>query len=244
MIDIHSHIIYGVDDGPKTLEESLNLLEHARGQGVRIILATSHRRKGMFETPEKVIIANFKELKLAANERFPDLRLCYGGELYYSKSLLEQLEKRKVPTINGSRYILLEFSMKTPWKDIQKAITEVSLLGLTPLLAHIERYDALAYKSERVEELIEKGCYTQVNSSHVLRPNLIGDRSKEFKKRVQYFLEKDLVHCVASDMHNVTDRPSYMSEAYRLVEKEYGLKRARDLFKKNPLAILKNQTLD
>lgn len=243
MIDIHSHIIFGVDDGPKTIEESLALIGHAHRQGVRFIVATSHRRKGMFETPEKVNMANFLQLKEAVKEEFPEVRLCYGAEVYYSKDALGKLEKKKIPTINGSRYVLLEFSRNTPWKDIQEAVHEVTLLGLTPLLAHIERYDALAYKAERVEELIDKGCYTQINSSHVLKSTLIGDKAKEFKKRAQYFLEEDLVHCVASDMHNLTSRPSYMREAYQLVAEEFGLDKAKALFKKNPLMLLKNGAL-
>ncbi|ADV69630.1 capsular polysaccharide biosynthesis protein Cps4B [Streptococcus suis] len=241
MIDIHSHIIFGVDDGPKTIEESLSLIGEAYRQGVRYIVATSHRRKGMFETPEKIIMINFLQLKEAVAEVYPEIRLCYGAELYYSKDILSKLEKKKVPTLNGSRYILLEFSMNTPWKEIQEAVNEVTLLGLTPVLAHIERYDALAFQSERVEELIDKGCYTQVNSTHVLKPALIGERAKEFKKRTRYFLEQDLVHCVASDMHNLYSRPPFMREAYQLVKKEYGEDRAKALFKKNPLMILKNQ---
>ncbi|HFR3350928.1 TPA: capsular polysaccharide biosynthesis protein Cps4B [Streptococcus suis] len=241
MIDIHSHIIFGVDDGPKTIEESLSLIGEAYRQGVRYIVATSHRRKGMFETPEKIIMINFLQLKEAVAEVYPEIRLCYGAELYYSKDILRKLKKKKVPTLNGSRYILLEFSMNTPWKEIQEAVNEVTLLGLTPVLAHIERYDALAFQSERVEELIDKGCYTQVNSTHVLKPALIGERAKEFKKRTRYFLEQDLVHCVASDMHNLYSRPPFMREAYQLVKKEYGEDRAKALFKKNPLMILKNQ---
>ncbi|HEL1576627.1 TPA: tyrosine protein phosphatase [Streptococcus suis] len=241
MIDIHSHIIFGVDDGPKTIEESLSLIGEAYRQGVRYIVATSHRRKGMFETPEKIIMINFLQLKEAVAEVYPEIRLCYGAELYYSKDILSKLKKKKVPTLNGSRYILLEFSMNTPWKEIQEAVNEVTLLGLTPVLAHIERYDALEFQSERVEELIDKGCYTQVNSTHVLKPALIGERAKEFKKRTRYFLEQDLVHYVASDMHNLYSRPPFMREAYQLVKKEYGEDRAKALFKKNPLMILKNQ---
>ncbi|HEM5083785.1 TPA: tyrosine protein phosphatase [Streptococcus suis] len=242
MIDIHSHIIFGVDDGPKTIEESLSLIGEAYRQGVRYIVATSHRRKGMFETPEKVIMTNFLQLKAAVAEVYPEIRLCYGAELYYSKDILSKLEKRKVPTLNGSRYILLEFSMNTPWKEIQEAVNEVTLLGLTPVLAHIERYDALAFHAERVEELIDKGCYTQVNSNHVLKPTLIGDRAKEFKKRTRYFLEQDLVHCVASDMHNTGARAPFMKDAYQIIKEEYGDDRAKALFKKNPLMILKNQS--
>ncbi|BDD39152.1 capsular polysaccharide biosynthesis protein Cps4B [Streptococcus ruminantium] len=243
MIDVHSHIIFGVDDGPKTLEESVNLIGEAHRQGVRLIVATSHRRKGMFETPEKIIMENFIHVKEAIKVAYPDMVLCYGGELYYSKDILDKLEKKKVPTLNGTRYILLEFSMNTPWKEIQEAVNEVILLGLTPLVAHIERYNALAFQAERVEELIDKGCYTQVNSNHVLKPGLIGDRAKEFKKRVRYFLEQDLVHCVASDMHNLTARPPFMKEAYILIREEFGEEKAKLLFKKNPLLLLKNQVL-
>ncbi|HEM2817221.1 TPA: capsular polysaccharide biosynthesis protein Cps4B [Streptococcus suis] len=243
MIDIHSHIIFGVDDGPKTIEESLSLIGEAYRQGVRYIVATSHRRKGMFETPEKVIMANFLQLKEAVAEVYPEIRLCYGAELYYSKDILSKLEKKKVPTLNGSRYILLEFSMNTPWKEIQEAVNEVTLLGLTPVLAHIERYDALAFHAERVEELIDKGCYTQVNSNHVLKPAFIGDRAKEFKKRTRYFLEQDLVHCVASDMHNLSSRPPFMREAYKLLTEEFGKDKAKALLKKNPLMLLKNQAI-
>ncbi|HEM6378291.1 TPA: tyrosine protein phosphatase [Streptococcus suis] len=241
MIDIHSHIIFGVDDGPETIEESLSLIGEAYRQGVRYIVATSHRRKGMFETPEKVIMANFLILKEKVKEIYPQLTLCYGGEIYYRKDSLSKLESKRFPTLNGSRYVLLEFSMNTPWKDIQEGVNEVMLLGLTPVLAHIERYDALAFNADRVNELIEKGCMTQVNSSHVLKLGLIGERAKEFKRRVQFFLEQDLVHCVASDMHNTTTRPPFMKEAYQLVKKEYGGDRANALFMKNPLMILKNQ---
>ena len=95
MIDIHSHVIFDVDDGPKTLEESLGLIEEARRQGVRMIVATSHRRKGMFETPEKILMANYRELKKVVAERFPELTLCYGGELYYTKDIIGKLDAKK-----------------------------------------------------------------------------------------------------------------------------------------------------
>lgn len=159
------------------------------------------------------------------------------------RTSLANLDKKKVSTLNGTKNVLIEFSMNTTWKEIQEAVNEVILLGLTPVIAHIERYDALAFKGERVAELIDKGCYTQVNSSHVLKPGLIGDPSKEFKKRVQYFLERVLVHCVASDMHNITTRPPFMKEAYQLVAEEYGQDKAKALFKKNLLMLLKNQVL-
>ena len=239
MIDIHSHIIFGVDDGPKTMDMSLALIEEAYRQGVRILVATSHRRKGMFETPEKIIKEHFIQLREIVKDIYPDLTLCYGGELYYTKDMLEKLEKKAVPTLNGTCHILLEFSKNTPWKEIQIAVNEVSLLGLSPLLAHVERYDALAFNKDRVEELIRKGCYMQVNSSHVLQPKLIGDRASKLKKRVKFLLKKDLVHCIASDVHNMTSRASYMKEAYQRIAQTFGSGRAQKLFVQNPLQLLK-----
>lgn len=242
MIDIHSHIVFDVDDGPKSLEESLNLISESYRQGVRTLVSTSHRRKDMFETPEEKIHANFLRIKEVAEKKFPDLSILYGGELYYTEDLRQKLEKNLVPTMDGSRYALIEFSMTTPWRDMHQALTKVLMLGITPLVAHIERYNALENKPDRVQEIINMGCYTQVNSNHVLKPKLFGDKEKVFKQRGCYFLEADLVHCIASDMHNLDKRPPYMKEAYDLVAKTYGQARAQALFKENMQALLEDKT--
>ena len=105
MIDIHSHIVFDVDDGPKTLKESLNLISESYRQGVRTIVSTSHRRKDMFETPEETIRANFLQVKKAAEEKFPDLTILYGGELYYTEDLRQKLEKGLVHNLTtGETY--------------------------------------------------------------------------------------------------------------------------------------------
>lgn len=241
MFDIHSHVIFGVDDGPKTLEESLDLIRVAYDQGVRHIVATSHRRKGMFETPEETILKNFILLNSRAANRFPDLTLSYGGELHYTSDMLDKLGRELMPTMNGTRFILLEFSGVTTYKDMHKAVNQVLTLGYTPIIAHIERYQELAFEHKRVRELIAMGAYTQINSVHVLKPKLFGDDLKEFKKRARFFLDKDLVHCVASDMHNTHTRPPYMAEAYDVIATAYGENRARELFITNPQTLLDNQ---
>ncbi|TWS94594.1 MULTISPECIES: capsular polysaccharide biosynthesis protein Cps4B [unclassified Streptococcus] len=240
MIDIHSHIIFDVDDGPKTLAESIALVTESYQQGVRTIVATSHRRKGMFETPEDKILANFQQLQVEMSERLPDLTLLYGGELYYSGDVQKGLENQTIPTMANTRFALIEFSMATPWKEIHKAATKVLLLGITPIIAHIERYNALEYDKKRVKELIDMGCYTQVNSSHVLKPKLFGDKAKLFKKRARFFLEENLVHCVASDMHNLAERKPYMKQAREIIAKDFGSKRAKDLFENNQKILLEN----
>ena len=243
MIDIHSHIVFDVDDGPKDKSESIALLKEAYAQGVRTIVSTSHRRKGMFETPEEDIARNFKVVKELAKEIAPDLRILYGAEIYYTSDALKKLENQQIPQLNGTRYALIEFSMNTPYREIHNALTKVLMLGITPVIAHIERYDALENNEKRVKELINMGCYTQVNSSSILKPKLFGDTYKFMKKRARYFLERDLVHLVASDMHNLDSRPPYMREAYEIVSKKYGLDKARELFMLNPEKIIKDQII-
>lgn len=240
MIDVHSHIIFDVDDGPSTLDESISLLKMAYAQGVRKIVATSHRRKGMFETHEEKVIKNFQIIKETMKEILPTLELYYGGELYYSSDIQKKLEEKKVPTMNNTRFALIEFSSGTSWKEIHSALSNVLMLGITPLVAHIERYNALEFDEKRVSEIINMGCYTQINSSNVLKPKIFGDKYKIHKKRAKFFLEKDLVHCVASDMHNTNVRPPHMKEAYTQITNDYDKKKADELFIINPKTLLED----
>ena len=243
MIDIHSHIVFGVDDGPRTREESLALLQEAFSQGVRTIVSTSHRRKNMFETPEEVIMENFKEIQALAQQELPDLTILYGAEIYYSEDALEKLESKQIPTLNDTQYALIEFSSRTPYWEIRNALSKILLLGIKPVIAHIERYAELESNEKRVKELIDMGCYTQINSSSVLKPRLFRDKYRLFKKRAQYFLSHNLVHCVASDMHNLTSRPPYMKQAFTLIKQQYGEKKAQELFTVNPQLIIVNKSI-
>ena len=133
--------------------------------------------------------------------------------------------------------------MNTPYRDIHSALTKVLMLGITPVVAHIERYHTLENDEKKVRELINMGCYMQINSSSVLKPRLFGDTYKFMKKRARYFLDKDLVHVVASDMHNLENRPPYMKEAYELIAKKYGAGKARELFETNPSNIINDQLI-
>ena len=241
MIDIHSHIVLDVDDGPKTIEDSRALLEESYRQGVRTIISTSHRRKGMFETPEAKIEENFKQVQELAKEIADDLTILYGAEIYYTSDILDKLEQGKIPRLADSQYALIEFSMITPYKEIHTALSNVLRLGVTPVVAHIERYHCLENDEKKVRDLINMGCYTQINSSSVLKPKLFGDTYKFMKKRAQFFLEKDLVHFVASDMHNLNPRPPYMQEAYQIISKKYGKSHAEQLFRKNQELLLRSE---
>ncbi len=165
----------------------------------------------------------------------------YGGELYYTSDIVEKLEKNLIPRMHNTQFALIEFSARTSWKEIHDGLSNVIRAGVTPIVAHIERYDALEENADRVREIINMGCYTQVNSSHVLKTKLFGDKEKVRKKRVRFFLENNLVHIVASDMHNLGPRPPFMKDAYAIIKKTYGTRRARNLFIDNPQTLLENQ---
>lgn len=241
MIDIHSHIIFDVDDGAQTLEDTRALLEESYRQGVRTVIATSHRRKALFDTPEEKFAENFQKVKALESEIGPNFTILYGAEIYFTSDALKKLEEGTFPTLGGTGYALIEFSMDTPYRDIHKALSAVLQLGITPVVAHIERYHALDMDTDKVEELIKMGCYMQINSSSVLPPKLFGDKYKFMKKRARFFLDQDLVHFVASDMHNLEKRPPYMDQAYKIIRKNYGLERAHKLFITNQELLLEDE---
>ena len=115
MIDIHSHIVFDVDDGPKTREDTRALLEESYRQGVRTIISTSHRRKGMFETPEEKISENFQEVKKIAAEVAPDLTIHYGAEIYFTNDVLKKLEEKKPVIVCGDLNVAhKEIDLKNP----------------------------------------------------------------------------------------------------------------------------------
>lgn len=243
MIDVHSHIIFDVDDGPASLEESLDLLAESYAQGVRAIVATSHRRRGMFETPEAHIADHFARLSEAVTTRLPDLQLHSGAEIYYTSDVLDKLEAGTIPTLAGSRYALIEFSMGTPYREIYHALQQLRYWGITPMVAHIERYNDVGRDAAKLEEIIELGCYLQVNASSLLPPKLFGDPERALRKRARFALERDLVHCVASDMHNLRNRPPLMARARQILEDLYGRKRSDRLLHDNPQRILTDQPI-
>ena len=242
MIDIHSHILFGVDDGAKTIEDSLALIEEMYNQGVKIFILTPHRRKNMFEKSKQEIEENFKKLKQAVKEKYNDLiRIYLGTEIYYTEDIPDKIERNEIHSMAGTRNVLVEFNYGIRTKDLEDAIYNIVTLGKTPIIAHIERYDCLEKNDETILNLIELGAKMQVNAESILKINLFGDNKKVYKKRAKYFLENDLVDIIASDAHNLSTRKPYMKEAYDVILKKYGEEKAKLLFELNAENILRDE---
>lgn len=241
MIDIHSHILYGVDDGAKTINDSIRLIDEMVKQGVTKFILTPHRRKGMFEETVEKIEEHFKILKEAVKNRYKDIELYLGREIYYNEDVVEKIGTGELYSLANSRYVLIEFNYGIHPKDLENAIYNIVTSGKIPVIAHIERYECLEKNIKLIEKLIEHGVKIQVNAESVLKPKLFGDKHKKYKQRAKYFLEKDIVDIISSDAHNLDTRKPYMKEAYDVILKKYGEEKAKLLFELNAENILRDE---
>lgn len=221
MIDIHNHALYGVDDGAKTIEDSIAMINQAMEIGIEELFLTPHYNRKY----NKVDVSKeFNELVNIFKDS--SIKLHLGREYRY-----DSLEPFKKFTMGNSNYILLEFSTIIP-EPIEEVCYNVNKNGFIPIIAHIERYHYLT--KEDYDEIKEVALF-QVNSETV-----IGKSSfRRDRKIVKYLLKKGLVDFVASDAHDTMNRKNTMDKAYEHINKKYGKEIALDLFLNNAKKILK-----
>ncbi len=204
MLDIHTHILPNVDDGSKSLEESIELLRSEVNNGVTTVILTPHQNARIKTKNE--LIKRFLEFKKEID--FIDLYL--GSEIYYYDDLIADLVNDRVLTINNSKYVLVEFSTRTE-TNIADIVYEIVLKGFKPIIAHIERYPYLTL--ENYLAIKNNGGLIQINASSY--------EDKYFKKKTKILLKNKLVDFVASDCHNTKTRNVDFSNIKKVVEKKY-----------------------
>ncbi len=237
-IDIHSHLIYGVDDGTKSVEETIKILEEAYKQGVRKMILTPHLRRNMFNNNDEDIEYKFNELKEYAKEIGIELYL--GREVYYSIDILKDISNY---TLANTKYILIEFKDNVGYSQMYTALNNILLEGYIPIIAHIERYDALDKKKDRILELKSLNCIMTLSAESILNIKWFKDNLKKYKKRTQYLLKEDLIDMVGSDAHNLTNRTMLIEKAYNKVCDKYGIKRAKKIFYENQKEMLESRNI-
>lgn len=239
MIDMHTHILFGVDDGARTIDDSLALIKEEIKKGVNQIILTPHYRKRHRDTDIDKITDNFKILKDNVTAENLEVKLHMGCEVYLDFNYYDTIWKEPITTLAGSDYILIEFSMTDTPKNIPEICYEANLKGYIPIIAHVERYDVLYDNNQLIRDILNEGAHFQVNASTV-----INKEDKESHKFANFLLKNELVSFVASDVHNKDSRAFYLDEAYRTVNKTCGHSYAEKMFRENQENIIMNKYFD
>lgn len=237
-IDIHSHILPGVDDGAKNIEESMKMLRMAANDGIADIILTPHNKSKrhsahFFRTAEYAEI-----LRIRLAQENINIKLYVGNEAYYRSGLVWEIEEGRAYTLAGSRYILIEFNPLDNYDYIRNSINEVLMGGYYPVLAHVERYRNVCSKKNAVTELIEMGCLIQVNAGSIM--GKFGFGTKQFSRKL---LKQRQVHFVATDAHDTKRRTPYLSDCAEYISSEYSESYSRKLFHDNPGCILQDKEI-
>ncbi|MDZ7374021.1 MAG: hypothetical protein ONB23_08640 [candidate division KSB1 bacterium] len=231
MIDIHAHIIPEVDDGPGSIETSLEMLRIAAQDGITTVVATPHILGNLEFSREREIIRKFLALKQRAHEEGIPVRLYLGSEIYIDPRL--DLDHRIATLANNGRYFLVEFPMQGIPVFAAERFFEMMVGGKTPIIAHPERNAAILLDPWKAYEFVRRGALLQVNAGSLT--GRFGERVRGVAERL---LEARLVHFVASDAHDANSRPLQLSGAYRVVAEKMGVDFARTLFYENPRRVL------
>lgn len=236
MIDIHTHIMPGVDDGAETLDDALRLIMQAAEGGTKEIILTPHCAPsyGFFNFNDYFLEENFDRLCYAVEkERIPVI-LHPGMEVLYESREELLVHMDEYFPLCGGRYFLMEFFFDVSGDEFLEGIQTVREQGYIPVIAHPERYECVKKDWELAAEGYRKGAKFQINKS-----SLSGTHGEKAARCAVHLLDMDLVEFIASDAHYVRGRGSGLGRVRRFIEKEYGTERAKRLFVTNPGKVVK-----
>src|SRR5213594_3530867 len=235
MVDLHCHILPGLDDGPATIEESILMAESAIADGITHVVATPHSNSEYFFD-----FLHVRELCDELQAKIGDrLKIATGCDFHLNPENLESL--RKEPRhfcINQRDFLLVEFNEFSIPPAMDQALHEIQLAGVRPVITHPERNGILRAHPERLKKWVRQGCFAQVTGGA-----LTGGFGAGSQQDALRWIGEGLIHFVASDAHNTRTRPLRLQPAYNLVVHQFGEEKARALFQDNPLAAFEGRPL-
>jgi protein-tyrosine phosphatase len=238
MLDLHSHILFDLDDGPRRIEDSLEMCRIAAKDGVGAMVATPHFLSPLFDvTPERA-----RDRFDALSERLRDegipLEIRLGGELYCVPEIAAHVRDGRAPTLAGGRAVLVELPYEIVPAHFAQALFELQSAGLRVVLAHPERYVEVRERPQFLDELRDRGVWLQITAGAVL-----GDFGPTEKKTCRRLLEEGRVHVIASDSHTPLRRPPGLREAEREAARIVGPSEAQKLVDANPRRVVDGEPL-
>jgi protein-tyrosine phosphatase len=242
VIDLHAHLLAGVDDGPETLAESIAMCRRAAADGCVALVATPHQRRDEWQTADGAALeAKLAELAARLAEGGESPRLYLGAEVRVDSELAADLAapgRRGIRTLAGSRYLLLELEPHGLGPDPVELVGELRAAGFGALIAHPELTPCLWQEDELLERLAAAGALFQVTAMSVT-----GELGRPARDRAWALLEGELVAVVASDAHRPDWRPPGLARAHAAIGARLGLAVAQKLTFSNPLAILEDRPI-
>ncbi len=235
MVDIHCHILPGIDDGSKSFEESCAMAEMAIEDGITHVIGTPHAHPQYKFDYERT-----RRLRDELQAKFEGrLTLATGCDFHLSFENLQDIRHDAWRyTLNQKSYLLVEFADYSIPPSLDQALHELQLAGLRPIVTHPERNPLIRAQPERLYKWLRQGCYVQVTANA-----LLGKWGESAQEIANVWLDMGAVHFVASDAHNTTSRPLRLRETYDLLAKTRGEDVARALLTDNPLAVFEDRPL-
>jgi protein-tyrosine phosphatase len=231
MIDIHCHILPGIDDGAKDMDEALALINLAVADGVTRIVVTPHLHFGRFENYLPVIQASFLALQQVVAEAGIVIELAYAAEVRLDSEILSLLSRQQLPlygSYNNQQFMLLEFPHSHIPAGSDILVKHLLKQNITPVIAHPERNRDLLKSPEKIKPFVRLGCWFQVTAS-----SITGHFGEECQTLALSYIEQDFIHIIASDAHNLKRRPPVLSEARSKISAMFGEAKAQQLFYDN-----------
>lgn len=236
MIDIHTHILPGVDDGPDTMSEALEIIRMASDDGVKGMVSTSHILHKIDDEINAKYKSVFDELKQQVQQEKISVELWLASEVH----LHSQFDlKYDLMTFNqNKKYMLVELPMHDVPADTGDTLFNLSIEGIIPILAHPARNSRIRQHLKQAYRLVERGVLMQLNAG-----SITGHFGKDVKKTAFRMLDHQMVHFVASDCHGTNRRSPILSEAFHVVQKKWGEETAHLLFQENPYKAVHAETI-
>ena len=217
MVDTHCHILPGLDDGAQDMAETVSMLRIAASEGISDMIVTPHFHSGRFmASPEEVLQRLFQVQEAVNQEKIP-VRLYLGNEIYYFEDMVNCLRQCRLCTMNGTRYVLVEFSPSAMFRTIQNAADRLLNEGYRPILAHAERYACLLKNVNDAMFLRDMDVCLQVNASTVT-----GKNGTEGKRFVHLLLKWNAVDLIGTDAHGSIHRTPELSRCREILIRKYG----------------------
>lgn len=238
-VDIHSHILYGIDDGPDNIETSREMMVTAYNEGIRKIVATPHYHPGKCTMDYEKLRKRFELFKEQVKDICPQIQLELGREIYYTSDILDALEKGQHLSMGNTKYILIEYHPTVEYSYLRTSINNVMQMGYLPIIAHIERYICILEDWGRALELKGMGAVIQVNAGSV-----IGDSGSKVKKFIKRLMKEEVVDVIGTDAHSNGRRAPRMQECAKYLCRKYGEAYAKAMLRDNAEKILRGEYLE